>query len=179
MADSEHEKSGPALEIPGAGPLVLRRPFPQETPELIHLHKVALRSVGADAGDGPWDRDLDDVQANYVDDGGDFLVAVVGSTVVGMGAIRRVDSDTAEMKRLRVHPTWQGQGIGMTLIAALERRAAELGFRRIILDTTPAQLAAVRLYESRGYRAYGSAVVAGLDSTLYEKHLDEPVTRAT
>ncbi|MDP9830011.1 GNAT family N-acetyltransferase [Kineosporia succinea] len=89
---------------------VLRRATPGDTPALVDLHHLALRAVGADAAPGPWDDDLDDVLAHYVGTGGEFLVLDLVGTVVGMGARRRVDATTGEIKRMRVHPSHQGHG---------------------------------------------------------------------
>jgi GNAT superfamily N-acetyltransferase len=57
----------------------------------------------------------------------------------------------AELKRMRVHPDWQRQGRGRSMLHALEQRALDLGFRRLSLDTTERQVAARSLYTSSGY----------------------------
>ena len=40
-------------------------------------------------------KDMDDLQANYFKAGGTFLVALNGEQVVGSGALRRLDEETA------------------------------------------------------------------------------------
>src|SRR6266540_3674612 len=54
---------------------------------------------------------------------GAFVVAYAGSTPVGCGAIRRIDSDSVEVKRMYVVPSGRGQGIGRSVLAALEAEA--------------------------------------------------------
>jgi ribosomal protein S18 acetylase RimI-like enzyme len=57
----------------------------------------------------------------------------------------------------------------------LERRAVELGYKRLRLDTTNTQVAARHLYDTAGYRETGRR--AGLradENILYEKALNEP-----
>ena len=68
-----------------------------------------------------------------------------------MGALRPDGEATAEVKRMRVHPDWQRQGRGRAMLDVLERRARELGFRTLVLDTTEQLVAARSLYASSGY----------------------------
>lgn len=150
---------------------VVRRVVESDVPAVIALHHAALRAAGADAGPGPWDDDLEDIGSVYIDSGGDFLVAACGPVIVGMGALRAVDGSEAEVKRMRVMPRWQGQGIGRLVYGHLEARARELGFERLVLDTTPQQHAAISLYSSVGFIRSGTATIAGLSSILFQKKL--------
>ena len=49
---------------------------------------------------------------------------------------------------------FRGRGIGKALMAAVERKAGELGRWLLVLDTVPAQ-PAEKLYERIGYRRAG------------------------
>jgi GNAT superfamily N-acetyltransferase len=40
-----------------------------------------------------------------------------------MGAFRRTDPERAEIKRMRVHPDYQGRGFGQIILSELEARA--------------------------------------------------------
>lgn len=150
----------------------IRRIIARDVPSVVRLHHAALRAAGAHAGPGQWDDDLEDVQSVYVSSGGEFFVAELGPVIVGMGALRRIDDVTAELKRMRVLPRWQGRRVGRAVAEALVARAAELGFRRLVLDTTAEQTTAVALYRSLGFTQTGTAVVAGLASLLFEKSLN-------
>ena len=70
---------------------------------------------------------------------------------VGCGGIRRHDDHTFEVKHVWIQPRMRGEGLGKRLLTELERRAAELGATRIVLDTNEAQVAAASLYRSTGY----------------------------
>ena len=135
------------------------------------LHVVALEHVGAYAGRGPWDADLENIAGSYLVAGGTFLVGVVDGTLVAMGALRRLAPDTAELKRMRVDPAWQGRGLGRRMLRALESKARELGMRTIELETSVVQVAAQHLYISSGYRETGRAVLKGFDCILFRKEL--------
>ena len=83
---------------------------------------------------------------------GAFLVILRDGVPVGCGAIRRIDSDTAELKRMYVSPTLRGSGLGRRLVAALEAEARKLGVRRLVLETGTRQLAAIALYRATGFQ---------------------------
>src|SRR5512143_3678435 len=53
-------------------------------------------------------RDVDDLQSYYLDRQGLFLVAVDQGRVIGTGAIRHLDDDTAELKRLWLLEAYHG-----------------------------------------------------------------------
>ena len=82
---------------------------------------------------------------------GAFLVAYDGGRPVGCGALRRLDTDTAEIKRMYVAPEARGRGLGRLLLGALEGEARRLQVARIVLETGVRQREALGLYESAGY----------------------------
>jgi GNAT superfamily N-acetyltransferase len=130
------------------------------------------RTVGADAGSGPWDDDLHQIEEVYQRAGGEFLVAEADGIVVAMGALKRSGPQSGEIRRMRVSPSYQRQGIGRNLLGALERRAAASGYTRLHLDTTTVQTAAQQLYVSAGYREVGREREGPFEVVLYEKTLD-------
>jgi ribosomal protein S18 acetylase RimI-like enzyme len=127
--------------------------------------------MNAHAGHGPWDDDLRSVRESYLDVGGEFLIGVVDGEVVAMGALRRLSATAAEIKRMRVDVRYQRQGFGRTILARLEGRARELGYRTLRLDTTVSQVPAQHLYRSSGYREVGRTTVADRIVILLERHL--------
>jgi ribosomal protein S18 acetylase RimI-like enzyme len=119
------------------------------------LHDAALDDAGVHGGRGPWEDDLRDIAATYLEPGGEFLVGLAGVELVGMGGLLRRSPTEAEIKRMRVHPDFQRRGLGSQILGELEARAQALGCSEIRLDTTEGQVAARRLYESAGYRETG------------------------
>ena len=71
--------------------------------------------------------------------------------LVGGGAIRRYDDETVELKRVFVHNEYQGQGIGSTLVSLLIEWAAELGYRRMILETGELLAESCAVYRKLGF----------------------------
>ena len=90
-------------------------------------------------------------QYNSMDADARVVVAIVEGVPVGCGAIKQVDADAVEVKRMYTLPAWRGKGVASRLLAELEQWARELGMERCILETGLRQPEAIALYESNGY----------------------------
>ena len=82
---------------------------------------------------------------------GAFLVAYASGKPIGCGAIRKLDSETAEIKRMYVIPEVRGKGISKKILLALEQEGRRLGIRRIVLETGERQIEAMALYARAGF----------------------------
>ncbi len=83
--------------------------------------------------------------------GGYFVGACLESRIVGCGAFRLVDGETAEIKRMYVVPEFRGRGISRMMLGHLESEARRRGYLRSILETGTRQIEAISLYTSAGY----------------------------
>jgi GNAT superfamily N-acetyltransferase len=107
---------------------------------------------------------------------GTFLVAWLDGEPAGCGALKPLDSDPAigEIKRMYTAPTARRRGISRVLLTRLEDIAADLGYRRIQLETGLAQPEAIALYESAGWHRitpYGQ-YKGSPQSVCFAKELD-------
>ena len=76
---------------------------------------------------------------------GRFVVGYLETVAVAMGGLRRIDSDTVEIKRMYVAPDCRGRGFSRVVLAHLESLARELGATRVLLETGHMQPEAMRL----------------------------------
>lgn len=77
-----------------------------------------------------------------INDGDDGFT---GYAVVGNGHA------ISYLQRVAVHPDWQGQGMGRSLIRAAARGAKRSGSKALLLNTQSENRGATALYESEGY----------------------------
>ena len=96
-------------------------------------------------------KDMDDVQANYFNAGGMFLVALSGEQVIGSGALRKLDDETAELKRMWLLEAYHAQGVGYRIITQLFDFARRQRYIRIRLQTSPEQVRALAFYHKVGF----------------------------
>jgi GNAT superfamily N-acetyltransferase len=107
-------------------------------------------------------------------DRGAFLIVYRGREPVGCGALRLLDDETGEFKRMYVAPAVRGNGLGKRLVAALEAEARALGVRRLVLETGVRLAPAIALYRSAGFQPiplYGEYVSSPKTSYCMGKDL--------
>lgn len=88
---------------------------------------------------------------NQLDEIKEAIVVYEDDKPVGGGAIRPYSDEEIELKRIFVHPECQGRGIGTALVSALIEWAAELGYRRMILETGALLKESRALYKKLGF----------------------------
>lgn len=114
----------------------------------------------------------------------DVLLAMVArddqGTPVACGALRALDEDAVELKRMYVVPRARRQGLARALLAGLEEEARARGFTVARLETGVHQLEAINLYVSAGYREIPLfGVYAGATSSrCFERGLEAPGAEA-
>jgi len=111
-----------------------------------------------------FERELAELPGEYATPRGALLVAEVDGAPGGCAALRPLDGDTAELKRLYVRPAHRGRGLGRRLTTAILAEARARGYQRVRLDTVPGMEAAQALYRELGFReipAYRPNPIAG------------------
>lgn len=95
---------------------------------------------------------LDDAATTYAAPHGCFVLIGPDDAPLGCGAVRFLDEDRGEIKRMWISPHARGQGLARVLLAHLETLIRESGRREALLDTNSTLTSAVALYTSSGYR---------------------------
>jgi len=108
------------------------------TAELAKLYNVADGSAGFVPSDVEGPRAA-------------FVIARIDGVAVGCGAIRPLDADTVEVKRVYTRAAYRRLGVGIAIMQELERLSEEFQYRAIKLQTGPLQPEAAQLYTNMGY----------------------------
>lgn len=106
--------------------------------------------------------------------GGSYVVAYDGDRPVACGALRPLDGQSAEVRRMFVTRDARRQGWASAVLAELERRALGLAYGVLRLETGCRQAPAMALYRSRGFIAIPpfGAYADDPTSVCFEKPLD-------
>ena len=83
---------------------------------------------------------------------GRLLVARANSAVIGVGALKPIDSTVAEIKRMYVRPRARGHGIGRAILERLLADAYTIGYQAARLETLKFMRDAHTLYRSVGFQ---------------------------
>lgn len=100
------------------------------------------------------------------------VVAYTEETPIACGALKAIDSNTAEVKRMFTLPEYRGKGVGSQILVKLESWAKEITFTSCILETGKRQPDAIALYEKNGYLKtpnYGQYI--GMENSVCFKKL--------
>ncbi|PRP66791.1 GNAT family N-acetyltransferase [Nonlabens agnitus] len=90
-------------------------------------------------------------QFNQLEQINHVVVAYKDQKAVGCGAIKKVDAQTVEIKRMFTLETVRGKGVATQILKELEKWAEELGFDICRLETGIHQPEAIALYKKNGY----------------------------
>ncbi|GGL91967.1 hypothetical protein GCM10010840_32630 [Deinococcus aerolatus] len=124
------------------------RPVTRE--DLPAFHAVMM-AAGMDSRSS-WNRTtLEGLEASlFAPDSGGF-VAMKRGEVCGCVGFRPDGSDTLTLNKLATLPHARGQGIGAVLVRAVEERAAQREYGRVLLAVSQFNLEVVPFYERLGY----------------------------
>jgi ribosomal protein S18 acetylase RimI-like enzyme len=112
-------------------------------------------------------REIRGLPGDYQPPGGALLMARINRQPVGMVALRPVDAEQCEMKRLYVRIEARGAGVGLRLAERVIAEARDHGYRLMLLDTLPVMQDAQQLYVRLGFRDTAPYYEAPLPGTRY------------
>ena len=150
--------------------MILRNYEPRDSKNVVEFHERVLKETGA-FSPGPWNDDMLNIADVYINPGGLIIIVESNGSLIGMGALKIISENEAEIKRMRVDKSEQRKGIGQKIINHLLSHAENKGINRVILDTTEIQKQAQQFFLKNGFKEYGQSRWNGLALILYEKKL--------
>ena len=117
-------------------------------------------------------------QFNHIDRLRHVVIIKEGDQAIGCGAIKDLEGEAMEVKRMFVLAARRGRGVAGSILAELEKWAFELGYSSCRLETGKRQPEAIALYMRKGYQIipnYGQYAEVE-NSICFEKKLKEVKT---
>ena len=151
------------------------RIVPADTPELIptvrELFREYQQQLGVDLCFQGFEAELAALPGKYARPQGQLLLAWTDDQIAGCVALRPIDEERCEMKRLYVRAASRKLGLGRLLVETICDEARRAGYKRIYLDTLPTMAAARGLYTDMGFElteAYVHNPIAGTDFLMLQ-----------
>jgi len=146
-----------------------------DDPRAGDVHALLERHLAfAEATTPPEDRHALDVEA-LLDPAVTFYSYRVEGQLLGVGALKRLDDDHAEIKSMHTAEAARGRGVGKAMLDHLLAVARGRGFSRISLETGagPAFAPARALYARAGFRP--CAPFAGYPESPNSAYMTRPL----
>src|SRR5687768_3700006 len=146
---------------------------PQEFEEGRSLFEQYALFIGIDLSFQNFADELNTIDKQYNKPGGTLLIAYDESKAVGCVALRKWDSETAELKRMFVMQAYQGHKIGQRLLQQILDIAQELNYKKVRLDTLSTMKQALTLYRLYGFYEIPAYRFNPMEGTVYMEKILE------
>lgn len=116
--------------------------------------------------------ELETISQQYNLPAGGLYLAFYDDIPAGCAGVRKLDDETAELKRMFVKDEFRGHKIGVKLLQLAIDLAKQLGYSKLRLDTLEDMVKAQQLYKSFGFYEIPAYRFNPLGGTIYmEKKL--------
>jgi GNAT superfamily N-acetyltransferase len=141
--------------------------FPGDSTIVRQLFLEYSQALDIDLGFQDFQAELDCLPGKYEPPSGRLILAWVDGRLAGCVALRAIDRDTCEMKRLYVKPGMRALKLGRRLAERICDEAYAAGYKRICLDTLPTMSAALALYSGLGFRPIEPYVYNPIEGAIF------------
>jgi len=125
----------------------------------VHVFKLmeeVLAIYGLKINPEVTDKDISNIQRNYIDRKGYFAIIEDKGNVVGSYGIFRLSDDVCELRKMYLKSQYQGRGLGKLMMEDALIKAKELGFKKMVLETNSVLKEAIGLYRKYGFKKFTS-----------------------
>lgn len=147
--------------------------FQAETPQQVAISRELMieyaKAMNFSLCFQNFDEELRTLPGKYAPPGGRLLLAEWNSAAAGVVCLRALEeSGVCEMKRLYVRPAFRGKSLGWVLANEAIRQAAQIGYRRMRLDTVQGIMdPAIRMYRQLGFQEIPAYYASPVRETLF------------
>jgi len=132
-----------------------RRASNEDREEVTRLVYGVLKEYDLEPDPGATDADLADIEQSYFARGGTFIVLEdQNGSIIGAYGLYPIDNQTCELRKMYLHRTHRGKGLGRSLLDGALVEARRMGFKRMTLETASVLKEAIALYKSYGFVEY-------------------------
>jgi carbonic anhydrase len=114
-----------------------------------------------------FDDELLEVKTMYGSPEGGIILCKAGNKFIGCAGIRKINNNTAELKRMFIKPVYQNQGIGKVLLEKAIELAKKINYSFIRLDTLNYMKPAINLYKQYGFYEIPAYYYNPNETTVY------------
>jgi len=133
----------------------LRRASNEDSESIVSLVYGVLKEYGLKPDPGATDADLKDIEQSYFARGGLFFVLEDrGGSLIGAYGLYPLEDQSCELRKMYLHKSYRGKGLGKFLLDSALEQARKLGFTTVRLETASVLKEAISLYESYGFTQY-------------------------
>jgi GNAT superfamily N-acetyltransferase len=133
--------------------MIIQAEAPAQIEDVRRLFREYEAWLDVDLCFQSFEDELKNLPGKYAAPTGRLLLAFIGEKIAGCIALRKIDDEICEMKRLYLREEFRGTGLGKRLIEQLIEEAKKIGYRKIRLDTLPGKMPkAVALYKEFGFQ---------------------------
>ena len=117
-----------------------------------------------------YEHELENLEDKYGLPYGRLYLAFYDGVLAGCIALRKIDNENCEMKRLYVKPQFRGKKIASFLVKHIIEEARKIGYKHILLDTSPFLETAINMYKNYGFYEIESYNNSPMDNLIYLKY---------
>ncbi len=140
-----------ALEMLQQGIAIRPAGIPADLGAVTAIFREYVASPTVSLAYQDYETEFADLPGKYAEPDGRILLAWLDGAVVGCAALRRVDGERCELKRVYVRPAARGRRIGRLLVERMIREARKAAYATMCLDVLPEFAAARQLYARLGF----------------------------
>ena len=116
-----------------------------------------------------YDDEIEHLEDKYGMPWGRLYLVFYENQVAGCIALRKIDDEKCEMKRLYVRPELRNKGIARMLAEKIVSDAKEIGYSSMLLDTLPFLHTAIKMYKQMGFYEIECYNNSPMDNSIYLK----------